>query len=102
MLIKIPSLIRAGTIYAVLVENGLSQTELGKMILAACFINDFGTVLALGVFFTNFNRWMVLFVVVMAVMLYFLPSWTRGIIKSLGETRVSEPEVKFLFLVLFF
>ena len=72
------------------------------MILAACFINDFGTVLALGVFFANFNRWMVLFVVVMAVMLYFLPSWTRGIIKSLGETRVSEPEVKFLFLVLFF
>jgi len=43
-----------------------------------------------------------LFVVVMAVLLYFLPSWTRGIIKSLGETRVSEPEVKFLFLVLFF
>jgi Kef-type K+ transport system membrane component KefB len=89
-------------VYAVLVENGLSQTELGKMILAACFINDFGTVLALGVFFANFNRWMVLFVAVMAVVLYFLPSWTRGIIKSLGETRVSEPEVKFLFLVLFF
>jgi Kef-type K+ transport system membrane component KefB len=89
-------------VYAVLVENGLSQTELGKMILAACFINDFGTVLALGVFFANFNRWMVFFVIVMAVMLYFLPSWTRGIIKSLGETRVSEPEVKFLFLVLFF
>ncbi|SRR5579885_66528 len=89
-------------VYAVLVENGLSQTELGKMILAACFVNDFGTVLALGVFFANFNRLMVLFVVVMAVMLYYLPSWTRGIIQTLGETRVSEPEVKFLFLVLFF
>jgi len=89
-------------VYAVLVENGLSQTELGKMILAACFINDFGTVLALGVFFANFNRWMVLFVAVMSVMLYFLPSWTRGIIKNLGASRVSEPEVKFLFLVLFF
>jgi Kef-type K+ transport system membrane component KefB len=89
-------------VYAVLVENGLSQTELGKMILAACFVNDFGTVLALGAFFANFNRCMVLFVVVMSVMLYFLPSWTRGIIKNLGQTRVSEPEVKFLFLVLFF
>jgi Kef-type K+ transport system membrane component KefB len=89
-------------VYAVLVENGLNQTELGKMILAACFINDFGTVLALGVFFANFNRWMVLFVAVMSVLLYFLPSWTRGIIRTLGETRVSEPEVKFLFLVLFF
>jgi Kef-type K+ transport system membrane component KefB len=89
-------------VYAVLVENGLSQNELGKMILAACFVNDFGTVLALGVFFANFNRLMVLFVAVMAVMLYYLPSWTRGIIQTLGETRVSEPEVKFLFLVLFF
>ncbi len=27
-------------------ETGLNQTELGKMILAACFINDLGTVLA--------------------------------------------------------
>ncbi len=89
-------------VYAVLVENGLSQIELGKMILAACFVNDFGTVLALGGFFANFNRWMLLFVAVMAVLLYYLPSWTRAIIRSLGETRVSEPEVKFLFLVLFF
>ncbi len=89
-------------VYAVLVESGLNRTELGKMILAACFINDFGTVLALGVFFANFNRWMALFVVLMTVMLCFLPSCTRWIIRSLGATRVSEPEVKFLFLVLFF
>jgi Kef-type K+ transport system membrane component KefB len=27
-------------VYAVLVESGLNQTELGKMILAACFVND--------------------------------------------------------------
>jgi Kef-type K+ transport system membrane component KefB len=89
-------------VYAVLVENGLSQSKLGKMILAACFVNDFGTVLALGVFFAKFDRRMVLFVAVMAVMLYYLPAWTRTIIARLGATRVSEPEVKFLFLVLFF
>lgn len=89
-------------VYAVMVDTGLNATEVGKMILAACFINDFGTVLALGVLFANFNRWMIVFVVVLAVVLYFLPRATRQIIERLGATRVSEPEVKFLFLVVFF
>ena len=35
-------------VYAVMVETGYNRTELGKIILAACFINDIGTVLALG------------------------------------------------------
>jgi Kef-type K+ transport system membrane component KefB len=41
-------------------------------------------------------------VAVTAVMLWFMPKWTQHIITRLGATRVSEPEVKFLFLVLFF
>ncbi len=88
-------------VYAVLVENGLSSGDLGKMILAACFVTDFGTVLALGAFFADFNRWMVLFVALTTLMLCCLPRLTRSIIAQLGATRVSEPEVKFLFLVLF-
>jgi Kef-type K+ transport system membrane component KefB len=89
-------------VYAVMVESGLNATEVGKLILAACFITDFGTVLALGVLFANFNENMLIFVAVLAVVLYFLPRFTRAIIQRLGATRVSEPEVKFLFLVLFF
>jgi Kef-type K+ transport system membrane component KefB len=88
-------------VYAVMIETGLARTELGKLILAACFVTDFGTVLALGVLFANFNGWLVLFVAVMAVTLYFLPRLTRWLIGTLGATAVSEPEVKFLFLVLF-
>jgi len=75
---------------------------MGKTILAACFITDFGTVLALGTLFADFNLWLVVFVVVMSVMLWFMPFWTQFIITKLGATRVSEPEVKFIFLVLFF
>jgi Kef-type K+ transport system membrane component KefB len=30
-------------VYAVMVETGYNRTELGKIILAACFINDIGT-----------------------------------------------------------
>ena len=38
----------------------------------------------------------------MSVMLWYMPTWTRFIITKLGASRVSEPEVKFIFLVLFF
>jgi Kef-type K+ transport system membrane component KefB len=89
-------------VYAVMIEGGLGQTAMGKTILAACFITDFGTVLALGMLFADFNWWMVVFVAVTAVMLWFMPKWTQFIITRLGATRVSEPEVKFIFLVLFF
>ena len=85
-----------------LVELGFSSTDLGKLILAACFVTDFGTVLALGAFFADFNKWMLVFVAVLAVMLWYLPRWTQAIIRSFGQSRVSESEVKFLFLVLFF
>jgi Kef-type K+ transport system membrane component KefB len=89
-------------VYAVMIEGRLSETAMGKTILAACFITDFGTVLALGTLFADFNLWLLVFVVVMCVMLWFMPKWTRFIIVRLGATRVSEPEVKFIFLVLFF
>jgi len=89
-------------VYAVLIEGGFSDTAMGKMILAACFITDFGTVLALGALFANFNLWLLAFVVIMCVVLWFMPAWTKGIIEKLGATRVSEPEVKFIFFILFF
>lgn len=42
-------------VYAVMVETGLNETELGKIILAACFVNDLATVVMLGVLFANFS-----------------------------------------------
>jgi Kef-type K+ transport system membrane component KefB len=87
-------------VYAVMIESQLNRTELGKLILAACFVTDFGTVLALGIIFANFNGWLALFVGVTAIVLWYLPRLTRFVIRSVGH-RVSEPEVKFVFLVLF-
>ena len=89
-------------VYAVMIEGKQSDTALGKTILAACFITDFGTVLALGTLFADFNVWMVVFVTVMCVLLWYMPKWTKYIIVHLGATRVSEPEVKFIFFILFF
>lgn len=87
-------------VYAVMLDTGLNRTELGKLILAACFVTDFGTVLALGVIFANFNGWLALFIGVTAIVLWFLPDMTRYVIRRVGH-RVSEPEVKFVFFVLF-
>jgi Kef-type K+ transport system membrane component KefB len=55
----------------------------------------------LGTLFANFNIWLLVCVVIMCVVLWFMPIWTRGIIEKLGATRVSEPEVKFIFFILF-
>src|SRR5947209_13633362 len=57
-------------VYAVMIETGLNETDFGKLILAACFITDFGTVLALGVCFANYDWSLVLFVVVAIVALW--------------------------------
>src|SRR5579862_7388917 len=84
-------------VYAVMVETGYNRTELGKIILAACFINDIGTVLALGLIFANYNLYLLLFVVVTVAVLPFIVPW---LFKKIGG-RASEPEIKILFLVLF-
>jgi Kef-type K+ transport system membrane component KefB len=89
-------------VYAVMIEGGFSDTAMGKMILAACFITDFGTVLALGTLFANYNVWLLLFVIITSITLWFMPRWTQSIITRLGATQVSEPEVKFIFFILFF
>ena len=87
-------------VYAVMVETGLNRTELGKLILAACFVTDFGTVLLLGILFARFDAWMLLFLAITVLVLWNLPQLLRLVIARLGH-RVSEPEIKFLFLVLF-
>jgi Kef-type K+ transport system membrane component KefB len=87
-------------VYAVMVETGFNQTEIGKIILAGCFVNDVGTVLALGIVFANYNVWLVLFAVATALAMWFTPKLMPWFTKSFGG-RVSEPEAKLLLLVLF-
>lgn len=87
-------------VYAVMIESGLAAKALGKTILAACFVTDLGTVLALGVLFADFNPVLILFIIATAVALYFMPRWTRWFVVHVGG-RVSEPEIKFLFMILF-
>jgi len=87
-------------VYAVMVETGYNRTELGKIILAACFINDIGTVLALGLIFANYNIYLLLFTVATVVVLGALPFVVPPLFARISG-RASEPEIKFLFVVLF-
>jgi Kef-type K+ transport system membrane component KefB len=86
-------------VYAVMIETGFNKTELGKIILAACFITDLGTVLALGIVFAHFDAWLAFFGAATAVTLWLLPRFAPWFFKKVGR-RVSEPETKFVSLVL--
>lgn len=50
-------------VYAVMLETGFNKTEFGKGILGSCFINDLGTVIALGLLFAPFTYKTIVFIV---------------------------------------
>jgi Kef-type K+ transport system membrane component KefB len=86
-------------VYAVMVETGLNRHDIGKLILAACFVTDLGTVLALGGLFATYGWLLIVFTATTGATLAVLPRLTRLAIAHLGH-RVSEPEIKLLLVVL--
>jgi Kef-type K+ transport system membrane component KefB len=87
-------------VYAVMLELGFNVTEYGKSILAACFINDLGTVIALGLIFSPFTIKTLIFVVVSIAVFVILPFLTPWFFKKYGG-RVSELEAKYILFLLF-
>jgi Kef-type K+ transport system membrane component KefB len=87
-------------VYAVMLEFGFNVTDYGKTVLAACFITDLATVLALGFIFSPFTwKTLVFFVAVIAAFVV-LPWITPRFFRRYGG-RPSELEAKFLLLCLF-
>ncbi len=86
-------------VYAVMVETGFNRTEIGKLILAACFVNDLGTVLALGVVFAHYDLKLAFFGAATAAVLWMLPKFAPWFFARVGH-RVSEPETKFVAMIL--
>ena len=87
-------------VYAVMLELGLNRTDFGKGILAACFVNDLGTVIALGLIFAPFTMRTLIFVVACIVVFAALPFVTSWFFERYGG-RVSELEAKYILLLLF-
>jgi glutathione-regulated potassium-efflux system ancillary protein KefC len=64
-------------VYAVMLELGFNVTDFGKAVLAACFVNDLGTVIALGLIFSPFTTKTLIFAFSSALMIGVLPFLTR-------------------------
>lgn len=87
-------------VYAVMLELGFNVTEYGKAILAACFVNDLGTVIALGLIFSPFTVRTLVFLAVCAGVFAVLPFLTKWFFRKYGG-RVSELETKYILFLLF-
>ena len=89
-------------VYSVLVETGLSRTEIGKLILAATFITDMGTALALSVLFLKPTVYTALFVVVSILVIVLATRFSHAVFDHPRlKNKVIEPEIKYVFLLLF-
>jgi len=86
-------------VYAVMLGFGFNTTEYGKTVLAACFVTDLGTVVALGLIFAPFTYKTLIFLGVGVVVFGLLPFVTPRFFARYGN-RPSELETKFLLLCL--
>ena len=72
-------------VYAVMLEFGLNKTDYGKTVLAACFVNDLATVVALGLMFSPFTYRTLVFIAASVVAFAILPWLTPRFFRRFGN-----------------
>jgi len=87
-------------VYAVMLESGFNKTSFGKGILGACFVNDLGTVIALGLIFAPFTFKTGVFVGVCIVVFILLPHLTSTLTKIYAN-RTAAIRTKWVLFILF-
>ena len=87
-------------VYSVMLEYGFNKTEYGKGILGSCFINDLGTVIALGLIFAPFTYKSITFICVSVIMFFIIPKITRGLIQQYAY-KTAAIRTKWILLLLF-
>ncbi|MEI8346396.1 MAG: cation:proton antiporter [Pseudomonadota bacterium] len=89
-------------VYSVLVETGLSKTNLGKLLMAATFVTDMGTALALSILFMPMTIYTGLFFIVSIVTIWLAVKFSHRVFHHPRlKDKVIEPEIKYIFLLLF-
>jgi Kef-type K+ transport system membrane component KefB len=86
-------------VYAVLVERGLTDTSIGKLLMSATFVTDLCTALALSAIFIKPNLWFPVFLAASVLLIVALPRVAPAFFGRYGD-RVIEPEIKLVFLCL--
>ncbi len=87
-------------VYAVLVETGLNRAVVGKRLMSATFVTDFGTAAALSLLFIKPTLWIVPFIAASVGLIVGLPRLAPWFFSRYGD-RVIEPEIKLVFASLF-
>ena len=87
-------------VYAVMIDTGLHRISFGKGILGACFVNDLGTVIALGLLFAPFTYKTLVFVFVTVFVLAVLPYLTKLLTRRYAH-RTSAIRTKWVLMILF-
>ncbi len=88
-------------VYSVLVESGLSDKTLGKLLMSATFITDMGTALAMSIIFIKPTWLTLLFYVVSAAVIFIASRFSHLLFKnSVFMNKVVESEIKFIFVLL--
>jgi Kef-type K+ transport system membrane component KefB len=88
-------------IYSVLVETGLSKTEIGKLLMASTFITDMSTAVALSLLFIKPTVYTVLFIVVSLGVIALAVKFSEWFFNNPKlKDKVVEPEIKYVFLLL--
>jgi Kef-type K+ transport system membrane component KefB len=88
-------------VYSVLIESGLSDTNIGKLLMSSTFITDMGTALTLSVIFVKPTWLTLLFYLVSIVVIVFAFKFSHHLFNhSVFKNKVVESEIKYIFLLL--
>jgi Kef-type K+ transport system membrane component KefB len=88
-------------VYSVLVETGLTKTQIGKLMMAATFVTDMGTALALSIMFIQPTMFTLVFYVGSILIILFVDRFSPYILNHPRYfNKAIEPEIKFIFLIL--
>ena len=87
-------------VYAVMLETGFNRTDFGKGVLGSCFVNDLGTVIALGVLFAPFTWRILVFAAVSLLAFWLLPLVTPRLMNHYAN-RTAAFRTKWVLFILF-
>lgn len=106
----IPASLIAGTalsttslavVYSVLVETGLTKTEIGKLIMASTFVTDMGVALAMSILFIKPTLYTFAVILISIVVIILAIKFSHYVFDNPElKNKVIEPEIKYILLLL--
>lgn len=88
-------------VYSVLVETKLPAPAIGKLLMAATFITNTCTAIALSILFMRPNVYTLLFFIVSIAVIFLAVRFSHHVFDVPGlKNKVIEPEIKYIFLLL--